>query len=147
MLVVAAFSELTRLKIRTLSWLLRSYSYRYCLRLLGIVRLMWMYKTSERLIKRPIVKPQTWSPDERARRRLARFCSLHWRIAVNSYACESLCLLGKPTDALKIIDGSSVNSNLLPTSIPSNDKLPMMRTSDNTRNDDVAELNKCNHLL
>jgi hypothetical protein len=102
-------------------------------------------KTSELLIQRPIVKPHTSKkdaadPDERARSRLARFCSLHRRIAVRSYACESLCLLGKPKDALKIIHGSSVNSNLLPTSIPSNDKLPMMRTSENSGNDDLAEL-------
>jgi hypothetical protein len=56
------------------------------------------------------------------------------------YACESLCLLGKPNHALKIIRGSPANDKLLPTSIPSDDELSRIRNVDNFRTDALAEL-------
>jgi len=95
---------------------------------------------AKRLIQ--IIEQQTSNmnfadPDERARSKLARYYLLHRHVSVLYYACESLCLLGKPNHALKIIRGSSVNDELLPTS---DDELSRMRNVDNSRTDALAEL-------
>lgn len=79
-------------------------------------------------------------PDERARSKLSRYFSLHRHVSVLHYACESLCLLGEPKIALKIIGENSGDDQLLPTSIPSDDELSSIRNFGHSRNDALADL-------
>ena len=68
-------------------------------------------KASQSLLLRPIPGNgdnvgSDSDPDETAWQRRVRWSSLRRRAVVKMYACESLCLLGKPTQALEMLRGS-----------------------------------------